>query len=455
MKKLAGTSIYWTISGMALSLALNAQGFADQAAKAVQAPQAQKQAPIAPPKQGSKLRLEISGKSSFHILSGSQSNRKVYKYDAGAVSESKPKGDSTMFSMDSSKLNFKASGKSEGGLEYSLLFSLTGDTNATNSVREAYLRLTDTWGTLMLGDTSGPEDFMGLGGFSVQAGSGGFDGKFDRVLNVTTGVKPDISLTGDSGDATKVVYVTPRLEGFQAAVAFTPDTKHEGSAKLKTDGHPDSDNPSPYDRNHVAFGVSYLKKTDDFQFSLALTGMVGSTQPEKKPAANRSLDRHDTRTWAIGSTVEYGKFAFGAEYVWGGKSQQLKAAVANVDPNGGPINGLTPLNYDPGKARAGDVINVGASYKLACDTKVSVGYFHSFRKTGFGDHKATADIFSLGVERKVVEGLTVYGEVAHHNLKNPSAFYEAKMLSASRGGSVKAVPNNRANTVILGTKIQF
>ncbi|MGL5784111.1 MAG: porin [Alphaproteobacteria bacterium] len=410
----------------------------------------------APKEKEKKLRLEISGKSSFNVISGEQSQRTVQTFKTAGTDpeETKPKDASVMFSLDSSKINFKAFGKSDFGLNYSLHFSLTGDTNATNSVRETYLKFEGNWGSIILGDTAGVEDIMAVGGFDAQVGSGGFDGSFENILGVTTGVKTTVDLPGDTGDATKIAYVTPRLEGVQLGISFAPDTKHDGSARLNTASHPNGDAPVPFDRNSISVGLNYMRELQNgLKLSFSLTGIAGTTRPEKKATTAGLLDRENTRAWAVGGVVEYKNFSFGAEYMRGGKSNQLKTDVLGVDPY--PTTASVPLNYVASKARAADMFNVGVSYAFTPDTKVSLGYYHSERKTGFENHKAKGDVFAGGVEHKVAEGLVVYGEYANHNLKNPSALYEARMLHDALGGSVKAVKNQRANTVILGTKIQF
>ena len=465
MKKVQNITFLLTISVVSFAFAANvlaqSQGLSGVQGAQQKKKEEKKKEKKNRPEIKSKLRMEINGKATFHALTGGQSMRSVYKVSpdplvppATGPTESKAKDEPVMFSVDSSKISFKVLGDTDAGLNYSLLVSLTGDTNATKSVKEAYIRLGDAWGTLLLGDTSGPEDFMTFGGFSNQVGSGGFDGKFDRMLNVTTGVKVDVSLPGDTADTTKFVYVTPRLEGAQLGFAYTPDTKHDGSAKMKTEAHPDGD--SVFDRNSIALGLNYIRKFNDFELKFSVTGIAGTTRPEKEASVAGALDRENTRALAVGGVVEYKGFSFGAEYIWAGKSHQFKTPVTDVDPGKLPDGTvLTPISYEPGKARAANVFNVGASYAFSSCTTASVGYYHSYRKTGFADHKATADTFSGGVEHKISEGFTTYIEYAHHNLKNPSAFYEAKMQANALGGSAKAVPNNRSNTVILGTKIQF
>ncbi|MGL4426414.1 MAG: porin [Alphaproteobacteria bacterium] len=455
MKKIVGIATCLSVSVVSFALATNKGASSKATSRNFAVPKVE--APKEKEKE-KKLRLEISGKSSFNVISGEQSQRTVqtFKTVAADPDDAKSKADSAMFSLDSSKINFKVFGKSDFGLDYSLHFSLTGDTNATNSVRETYLKFEGNWGSVILGDTAGVEDIMAVGGFDTQVGSGGFDGSFENILAVTTGVKTTVDLPGDTGDATKIAYVTPRLEGVQLGISFAPDTKHDGSAKLNTASHPNADAPVPFDRNSISAGLNYMRELQNgLKLSLSLTGIAGTTRPERKAVAGQFLDRENTRAWAVGGVVEYKNFSFGAEYMRGGKSNQLKTDVAGVDPYPATPALSAPLNYVASKARAADMFNLGVSYAFTPDTKVSLGYYHSERKTGFENHKAKGDVFAGGVEHKVAEGLVVYGEYANHNLKNPSALYEARMLSNALGGAVKGVKNQRANTVILGTRIQF
>jgi Gram-negative porin len=453
MKKLVGIAACLTVSVVPFAFATEKGASAETSLHNFAVPN------VAKPKETQKkLRLEISGKSSFNVIGGEQSQRTVHTFSGDILVDpttAKPKDENVMFSMDSSKINFKVFGKSDFGVDYSLHFSLTGDTNATNSARETYLRFEGKWGTLTLGDTQGVEDLMAVGGFDTQVGTGGFDGNFENILAVTTGVRTTVDLPQDTGDATKIVYITPRLEGFQLGFSFAPDTKHDGSAKLNTAAHPNADAPVPFDRNSIAVGLNYMKELPNgLKLSFSLTGIAGTTRPEKRTtlALAGRLDRENTRAWAVGGVVEYKKFSFGAEYMSGGKSNQFKMDVAGVDPF--PIAATAPLDYVASKARAANVFNVGIGYACTPTTTMSVGYYHSSQRTGFADHKATGDVVAAGLEHKPDEGLTVYVEWANHNLKNPSALYQARM-SGEALGAAKGVQNQRANTVILGTKIQF
>lgn len=423
-------------------------------------------------KQEGKLTLEISGRSSFNAIMGSQSQKTMTLYPSGqtgnAPTDTPPEvfqtnNQSGMFTVDGARLGFGVFGKTAPGMEFGFNITLTGNTATRFSVRENYLTLKTSFGTVLLGDTSGVEDRMAFGGRDTQVGTGGIDGNFTRFVLVPMGVTTtvDLGYYGDTGDATKVTYLTPRLEGFQLGVSYTPDSKHEGEAKLDTAFNPEAFMPTPYERNSFSAGLNYVQNFDNgLAVSLSLTGLAGETQPERpNPSVGQSLQRNQTRAGAIGGLFEYDKFSLGLQYIDSGKSGQFTTNRQAVNPGQGGL----PLDYVASNARAAQVFDVGVGYNYTPLTKFSLGYLTSSRKTGFANYKARGTVLTAGVQHKMAEGFVVYLEGANHSLKNPASPYEARLRAQSLnpiGASAAVIignvsPSQRANSVILGTKIQF
>lgn len=118
------------------------------------------------------------------------------------------------------------------GTEYGVHVEFEMDNNALNvDADEAWIWMKGNWGELRLGNEDGGADLMKITAGSIAAGTGGIDGW-------TTEVAPVGIHLLNSSDATKIVYFTPNISGFQAAISYTPDSGHYGGGvPFHNDGH--------------------------------------------------------------------------------------------------------------------------------------------------------------------------------------------------------------------------
>ncbi len=113
------------------------------------------------------------------------------------------------------------------GMRYGATVEFEADTNATANTDETWIFIGGNWGELRFGDEDGAADNMKVGGFSVAAGTGGIDGAGEVG-------GPGIFFD-NSSDATKIIYYSPNISGFQLGISYTPDSGHMGSATYPTD----------------------------------------------------------------------------------------------------------------------------------------------------------------------------------------------------------------------------
>jgi hypothetical protein len=78
------------------------------------------------------------------------------------------------------------------------------------------------------GDEDGAADNMKVISSSVAAGTGGLDGD---LINLGPRIGPT-----NSGDATKIIYYTPTIAGFQLGASFTPDSGSKGNISPEDNG---------------------------------------------------------------------------------------------------------------------------------------------------------------------------------------------------------------------------
>ena len=182
-------------------------------------PAAAQQAPKLSP--GGKLDITVTGFSRF-------------LWAVGDVKEKLGGQQSSSDFRNDTEVHIVARGKDEStGLEYGATVEFEADTNRTDNTDETWIFVRGTFGEFRFGDEDGVVDNSAVGGFTVAAGTGGIDG---TVVDTGLVVGPT-----NSDDATKIVYYTPTLGGFQLGVSYTPNANSNGDniALTNVDGFKD------------------------------------------------------------------------------------------------------------------------------------------------------------------------------------------------------------------------
>lgn len=400
--------------------------------------------------------LEISG----------ETNVIFFSFNGGRKEENNGKGQGTHLTVQDSRLNFLFKGTADalGGFDYTGFIGVTGNTEkGKTSVEENWIMLRNRWGRLIAGGHRGVTDRMSVGAFSVMGATGGFDGSYKNVINVSTGVNRSTDLVGAQKDANKLTLVSPRLNGLQAGISFTPHGEQQGEAKLRTITSREG-GVQPYDKNSVEFGVNYKTNLEGLGVKASATVVTGQTQTIRRqttaPAATAndrfaeslySGDRHNTLSYALGLLLTYGDFEAGFEFIDNGKSNVLKA-IKERD--------------------AGQLYMAAFGYNFGAN-KIAIGYQYSERKLGtriehFNEtyniasenSKAKANVFSLTYDRKLAKGLSVFAEANYFDFKTDDRWVQAQ--DGARGSAVsgassidQGVGNNHGQVLMVGTKVRF
>src|SRR3954463_13081672 len=131
----------------------------------------------------------------------------------------------------------RADGKADNGLLYGAKVELQNSTPNTGSTGigtdEASVYLAGTWGRIELGDFDGAADTLAI--YAPLVGIEQIDGDaYDFLANTpTTGTRAGFGLGSlpngtivklpDSGDSTKIMYITPRSAAFQAGASYAAE----------------------------------------------------------------------------------------------------------------------------------------------------------------------------------------------------------------------------------------
>jgi outer membrane protein OmpU len=314
----------------------------------------------------------------------------------------------------------RADGKADNGLLYGAKIELQNSTpnSGTTGVGtdEASVYLGGTWGRLELGDFDGAADTLKI--YAPLVGIEQIDGDYGDFLGVDSAVSPVSTLTfgsqpafgihiPNSGDATKVMYLTPRFAGFQAGISYTPESDSQAQNVVAFE------NTSTYE-DWIEGGINY---TGEFSgFSVALGATVSS-------ASGRDLGTRleDFTAWNVGAQVGFGGFLLGGGYV--------DADDFNV-PTG--ATGVDQSVWHAGLTYTAGPVAVGASYMDAEGYKGAGGTYAS-------DYKA----YGLGAAYTIAPGLVVQSDLM---------WIDEEVRATPNAGPTFS---NEGYVFILGTRLDF
>ncbi|KAJ6644868.1 hypothetical protein Bhyg_00063 [Pseudolycoriella hygida] len=244
--------------------------------------------------------------------------------------------------------------------------------------------------------------------------------------------------------ARKVSYYTPKMNGFQFGVSYTPDSSNTGGNRdLKNwDSTSQFNNKSKTGiqeitlengdvailnqniKDAISAGISYEHQIlDDVAIKVAVTGEYA------KPAHKfLILDKDKTniqsqskltnlRAYNIGSVLSYGNFSCSASYGSLGKSLTTPE-YHKVDRVTQYYNGAVAYTQGP--------------------IKTSLSYFRSLK------YKNTIDSVSLGTEYLVTPGLLPYAEISYFTAKGKPVYFVDAPKAKTRG-----------TVALIGAKFKF
>ncbi len=399
--------------------------------------------------------LKINGFTLFNTYIASQSNN-----DNG-------KGGTPLhFSTDASDLYFTIAGQARG-IEYMYRVNLQAFANSTPAIDQNYVQIKTDYYGFRLGNTVGPENFAIYDASRVIGGAGGFDSaSYDNVYNLSAGVIKGNANIGDSGKATKIVFMGPEYMGFQFFAAFTPHTARRGDDS-KNNTYRDNPNASgnskgmypekkiyPFAQNNWSLALNY--KTGSGPWSLILSGAAVHESPylavEENKAHTQRQKLRASWVYQLGALLGYDAWKFGVGYLNNGKNRLPK--VANVPLQ--TTSGTVAVNSgDMHLGNAGQAWNAGLGYTVGA-YEFGASYQYFWRKTNTIG-RAENNVFTGTIDFNVFQGWKFYLEVDYIRSKTNQKWVNFASNVNQQIGTFRntGIGNNRGTVAILGTKISF
>ena len=332
---------------------------------------------------------------------------------ASNVNVGAPQEHDWYFGVDEAELQLEVSGSADNGLNYGFKIELNANTTDSAVADEVRLELYGRWGTLQLGDEDGADNVMAYGGEDLLGGAGGFDGDHDDYLfragwafqgYVSSSNAPALPvLAGDTGDATKISYYSPRIAGIQFGASYTPTYSQGDSFKADT-----------IITDHYGIGLNVDRTYGNLRFRAS--AVYAAAKVDFAYFSGTQLE--DIKAWSVGAILGWGPFSIGGGYADNGDSGQITSSwIGELDIANNYWNVAAALEF-------------GRLYLAA-------GYFESefqwtpeLESSEYNHTTVTAD-YSLA------PGLALYAEVDWIDDHVPDWY------------------DNGATTVILGANVSF
>jgi outer membrane protein OmpU len=326
----------------------------------------------------------------------------------------------------------RADGKADNGLLYGAKVELQNTTtSASVATDEASVYLSGTWGRIELGDFDGAADTLAI--YAPLVGIEQLDGDAYDFLDVTTpaaagatagtrfGAQPFFGLVKapDSGDSTKIMYLTPRFAGVQAGVSYATQNGSEAqnvvALKSTTPGYKD----------FWEFGANYTGSFAGFSVAAGATGSMAYGEDRQFPpftTAAGATQLEDFFAWQAGAQLGYAGFKFGGGYIDG-------------DDFGARRN-----------TTAGDATawHVGASY-TAGPLAVALTYADAEgAKAGFTTYASDYVTYGGGVAYTLAPGFIVQADLM---------YVDEEVVNLTR--AVPVTESNEGYVAVLSTRLNF
>lgn len=434
------------------------------------------------------VRFSVAGSALFNFFGVSQSNKfgNIYEGNANEIYQIKhnmwPTHDQDfMFAVNNGKLDFNITGGSLEEFQYAF-HTILGIGNKI--LKQCFLMIENKEsGALIIGNTSGGEIRLLNSPVDELVATGGVNGAFSTVVNMTTWCDMSSSMSGSTGNATKLTYISPRIKGFKIGVSFTPDSDHFWDSPMETSfsNNKKNDPGKTFSLNVFTVTANYAYVTDSFSLDLSGSVLTGDCRPERPDI--ESLKRFPNNSVDLGLVLGFkpdfarGKFFFGLEYIYNGRSglfsqDDLGSGYQDAEDPLLKEKGIIPvINEQPLEAKkytadlAGNswIGIVGLGYNDRKSFGVSFSYLHSQKNTGFTNYydetnvseKAIGNAYVISYEYYIRPGLSWYVELGFYNMNNPDADYIGHKIASSDNWRFTSVDSNDATAVVTGIKFNF
>lgn len=307
---------------------------------------------------------------------------------------------------------------------------------------------TDYIGEFRAGFTNTAADQIGITGHKILTAYTGPDSSnFESFYTASAGTIINANCCADDSNALKIVWYSPVINGFSIASSFTFNGKYTNPFKSIHNTCGDLAPTLTYSNNTLSLASKYEYGSNNyFNAKISICGWIGKGQ-----SGATSMKIHNIKAYQIGTILGYKNFKLAAGFINNGKSLlHTKYASKTVDIfDNERIYKIDDddVGIRPG-ANAGKLYSIGTSYALQKLT-FCAGYLKSTVKFA-KNARAVANIITVGAEYTFNRTLSAY--IEYNNIKTRTC---AQAMAYKKACGLPYSADNRANIIIIGTKINF
>lgn len=384
--------------------------------------------------------ITVGGYADFQV--GTASQEGVYENAAGTNAFSRD-----LHSRTDTELHFKIDGKTDAGLGYGAYIELEADTSPddatstsnTGNAERTYIYVESGFGRVEAGATGDAADALRVDASKFARGAGGIGGDFYNYVDLSDtapnaaastsqyyilpGLPTASGLTGEVGAGTqtnratanKISYYSPRIQGLQAGVSYTPDQDERGTATGFSGSNNGATGATTGIENAWNVGLNYEGSFNDLGIAASAQGEWANTEDNLVA----STARDDLQAYAFGLSGNYAGFTAGGSY-------------GIIDE----FSNLATLNTEA------DYWTLGGAYEFG-PFGTSVTYMSStIENQAAAGNDAEFSNISVGADYQLAPGLVPYVEVNFFNTEDDIA-------------NTATAVDNEGTVFLVGTQLNF
>ena len=337
------------------------------------------------------------------------------------------------------ELNVYVDGRAANGMRYGAMFEMQMDNMVSTagdgtgvSFDELYGFVKGTWGEIRFGQEDSAASLLQV---RRPASQGlGESGDWDEFLPSSGYVGAGV---GDGNDATKIIYLSPQMMGFDFGVSYAPN-RGEGER---------ADNAT----SSTAYQRDYTGLTNEISAALRYRGTFGSVgvqaslvgqfaDPAQQSANGTSVAAKDQNitTYSAGLLLRAYGFAVGGDYTWGNYRTS-------------PANGSIAQGIDGSSQYA-----LGITYTIGALTIGGV-YSVAEQDNGGSVDDRTQTYMGVGAAYVLAPGMTLFGSFNQLKDENiPTATPTSAGATKTNFGTTAIPDYTRDITVLVaGVRVAF
>ena len=364
-------------------------------------------------------------------------DKATYRNTAGSVTTAKGRQRSDF--RNDAELNVYVDGRAANGMRYGAMFEMQMDNMVSTagdgtgvSFDELYGFVKGTWGEIRFGQEDSAASLLQV---RRPASQGlGESGDWDEFLPSSGYVGAGV---GDGNDATKIIYLSPQMMGFDFGVSYAAN-RGEGERADNASSTTAFQRDFTGLTNEISAALRYRGTFGDVGVQASLVGQFADPAQQSATGASVVAKDQNITTYSAGLLLRAYGFAVGGDYTWGNYRTT-------------PANGSIAQGIDGSSQYA-----LGITYTIGALTIGGV-YSVAEQDNGGSVDDRTQTYMGVGAAYVLAPGMTLFGSFNQIKDENiPTAAPTSAGATKTNFGTTASPDYTRDITVLVaGVRIAF